>query len=158
MKKSISMTLGTMLVPAVMFGAGSVVAGEQDANAANQTANVGQNGDNFMSSRPDNAFYADQLIGTNVQGQNDDDDFGTVNDLIIDEDGQIQAVIVGVGGFLGMGDRDVAISWDSLDVRRDADNDDAMGTGWFGDDYVIRTDISSEELENAPEYERDNDN
>jgi sporulation protein YlmC with PRC-barrel domain len=39
---------------------------------------------------------------------------GDVSDLIVDKDGRITAAIVGVGGFLGMDEKNVAISFDAL--------------------------------------------
>jgi len=38
---------------------------------------------------------------------------GDVSDLIVDKDGRITAAIVGVGGFLGMDEKNVAISFDA---------------------------------------------
>jgi sporulation protein YlmC with PRC-barrel domain len=75
----------------------------------------------------------------------EDEDIGTISDLVIDEDGQIQAVVMGIGGFLGMGEKDVAVEWDSLELTKDDD----------GDDYVIRVNASQDALEAAEEYERD---
>ncbi|ATH78157.1 PRC-barrel domain-containing protein [Halomonas sp. NyZ770] len=126
--------LGTLMVPAFMFAAGSVSA--QETMGAEAT---------YLTTAPENTFHADSLTGNNVKSTvEDDEDIGTISDLIIDEDGQIQAVVVGVGGFLGMGEKDVAIEWDSLELTKDDD----------GDDYVIRVNASQDALEAAEEYER----
>jgi septal ring-binding cell division protein DamX len=39
---------------------------------------------------------------------------GDISELLVDSSGKIQAVVVGVGGFLGMGERDVAIPFDQI--------------------------------------------
>jgi PRC-barrel domain len=41
---------------------------------------------------------------------------GTISDLIVDSSGKVQAVVIGVGGFLGLGERDVAVPMDQLQV------------------------------------------
>jgi len=44
---------------------------------------------------------------------------GDVNDLIIDGSGKITGVVVGVGGFLGVGEKNVALAWDAVTVGSD---------------------------------------
>jgi PRC-barrel domain len=44
------------------------------------------------------------------------DNIGDINDLIIGEDGTITHAVVGVGGFLGIGEKDVAVPFDQLQV------------------------------------------
>jgi hypothetical protein len=66
---------------------------------------------------------------------------GDVNDVLIGDNGKISAVIVGVGGFLGMGEKDVALPYDQLVFAKDA-----------GDDLVVTTSATKESLETAPEY------
>ena len=39
---------------------------------------------------------------------------GDVNELILDKNGKVSAVVIGVGGFLGMGEHDIAVSMDKL--------------------------------------------
>jgi hypothetical protein len=39
---------------------------------------------------------------------------GDVNELILDKNGKVNAVVIGVGGFLGMGEHDIAVSMDKL--------------------------------------------
>lgn len=63
-----------------------------------------------------------------------------MSDLIIDKDGQVVAVVVGVGGFLGMGEKNVAIPWD--DVTK-------SGTA---EEQELRIDATREELQSAPEF------
>jgi hypothetical protein len=99
-----------------------------------------------LSSKPAKAFYVDKLMGADVRSRQDDENIGTVDELVIDNNGKIVAVVVGVGGFLGMGDRDVAISWDALEVETDSDGD----TRFF-------VNQSRDQLRNAPEYTRDRD-
>ena len=71
-------------------------------------------------------------------------DIGEVNDIILGRDGTVDAVLVDIGGFLGMGERQVAVDMAALKVVQDdaTDADD-----WF---LVLQTDRGT--LEGAPEY------
>jgi len=71
------------------------------------------------------------------------DDIGEINDIIVTQDGDVTAVILGIGGFLGMGERDVSISMDKIKILTDEDGDRFL---------VVNT--SKEMLEQAPEFER----
>lgn len=71
------------------------------------------------------------------------DDIGEINDIIVSQDGKVTAVILGIGGFLGMGERDVSIAMDKIRILSDEDGDRFL---------VVNT--SKEMLEQAPEFER----
>ncbi len=94
----------------------------------------------YMDAVPAKGMQATDLIGAEVKTTNDD--VGSVVELIIDESGQVVAVVVGVGGFLGMGEKDVAISWDKITRSGSAD------------EMELRIDLTREELRSAPEFER----
>jgi sporulation protein YlmC with PRC-barrel domain len=46
-----------------------------------------------------------------------DNKIGSVSDVLLDKSGQVSAVILGVGGFLGIGEKDVAVPFKALQVR-----------------------------------------
>src|ERR1700712_4777478 len=54
-----------------------------------------------------------KLVGLNVYNDNNEK-LGDISELLIDQTGKVQAVIIGVGGFLGMGSHDVAVAFDKL--------------------------------------------
>ncbi len=58
-------------------------------------------------------WSAHEFMNTAVYN-NSGDRIGDVNDLIIDDSGKLQSVVVGVGGFLGMGEKDVALTPDKI--------------------------------------------
>ena len=67
---------------------------------------------------------ATQIIGENVYNGTGDDaqSVGDVNDIVLGADGKIEAVVVGVGGFLGIGEKDVAVDFAQLEwAERDGD-------------------------------------
>jgi sporulation protein YlmC with PRC-barrel domain len=43
-----------------------------------------------------------------------DNKIGEIMDVLVDRDGKVSALIVGVGGFLGMGEKDVAVPFDAV--------------------------------------------
>jgi sporulation protein YlmC with PRC-barrel domain len=59
---------------------------------------------------------ASTLMGASVYNSTEDnaDTIGKVDDLVIDKDGKIVSVVVGVGGFLGIGSKDVAIDYSQV--------------------------------------------
>jgi len=54
-----------------------------------------------------------KLVGLNVYNDNNEK-LGDISELLIDQSGKVQAVIIGVGGFLGMGEHNVAVAFDKL--------------------------------------------
>ncbi len=54
-----------------------------------------------------------KLVGLTVYNDNNEK-LGDINELLVDQSGKIQAVVIGVGGFLGIGENDVAVSFDKL--------------------------------------------
>ncbi len=76
--------------------------------------NTGQGGGmSFVEVRPQTQFRASKLIGTRVTGANNES-IGEINDVLMDQSGRAHAVIIGVGGFLGIGEKDVAIPMTAL--------------------------------------------
>jgi hypothetical protein len=57
---------------------------------------------------------ARDLLGVGVS--NGYDTIGEVSDLIVTEDGQVEAIVVDIGGFLGLGEKRVALPWNSIIV------------------------------------------
>ena len=77
-------------------------------------------------------------------GETEWDDIGEINEIVLNRDGTVDAVIVGVGGFLGMGEKDVAITMDQIQFVTE-EGDDA-------DDYFLVVNAAAQALEDAPEY------
>ena len=65
-----------------------------------------------------------------------------MNDLIVTDNGSVQAVILGVGGFLGIGEKDVAVTMQAIQMEQD------------GDSTKLVVDASKDQLTSAPGYDR----
>lgn len=84
-----------------------------------------------------------ELIDQPVYSSNGDDaeEIGNITDLIFSEDGKIDGVVIGVGGFLGIGEKSVAVPFDMLEFTLAADNTER---------WVVPT--TAEALTAAPEF------
>lgn len=78
-----------------------------------------------------------RLIGRTVRNSAEES-IGEVTSVVIGRDGSVASVIVGVGGFLGMGQREVAIRWQDIQVR---DNG-----------AIVHTNVTRAQLAALPEY------
>lgn len=84
---------------------------------------------------------AETIIGSTVYGNNEEN-VGEVGDLLMGQDGQIDAVIIDVGGFLGIGEKEVAVGMDNLEFMVDEN----------GNRYLY-TPFTQEQLEAQPAYD-----
>jgi sporulation protein YlmC with PRC-barrel domain len=64
---------------------------------------------------PATSVDAETLIGRNIVNPAGET-IGEIESVVIDQDGTVRHVIVGVGGFLGVGERNVALPWESLTI------------------------------------------
>jgi sporulation protein YlmC with PRC-barrel domain len=89
------------------------------------------------------AFKVDNLTGQeikNAQGE----DIGTIEDVLIDRDGRVAAVLVSTGGVMGIGGETKAVEWNRIEVQLNQDQTDI--------DRVTTT-MSEQELDNLPEFD-----
>ncbi|MEQ6250716.1 PRC-barrel domain-containing protein [Sulfitobacter sp. HNIBRBA3233] len=84
---------------------------------------------------------ADDLEGTAIYGS-ENDRVGEIGDLILAEGGQIEKVIVDVGGFLGLGERHVAMNLTDIELMQ---TENGALTGYIS--------MTEEEIENMQEWE-----
>lgn len=84
---------------------------------------------------------AEDLRGIGVYGINDEQ-IGTIGDIVTNPDGSFDAVIVDVGGFLGLGAKPVAVGFDNLTFSADT----------FGNRYLF-INASREDLEQQAAYD-----
>jgi putative membrane protein len=68
---------------------------------------------NYVTRQAPKDWSAQALIGRSVKN-NDDETLGDINNVIVNEEGKVVAVTIGVGGFLGLGEKDVGVPFDAL--------------------------------------------
>jgi sporulation protein YlmC with PRC-barrel domain len=77
--------------------------------APNRTETVTTN----VTVNRDGEWRASKLVGVNVYNEANEK-IGEINEVILDRSGKVVNVILGIGGFLGMGEHDVAVAFDKL--------------------------------------------
>jgi sporulation protein YlmC with PRC-barrel domain len=93
---------------------------------------------------------ASRLIGQrvdNMQGEN----IGDINDLVVGPDGQIRAVVIGVGGFLGLGEREVAVPMNSLQMTAQSSGTGTT-SGTTGSSNTVKLNTTKDQLKEAPRW------
>jgi sporulation protein YlmC with PRC-barrel domain len=76
---------------------------------------VAQDSSTGTTTAPVTAVDAETLIGRNIQNAAGET-VGEIESVVIDKEGQVKYVVVGVGGFLGIGQKHVALAWDELSI------------------------------------------
>jgi len=95
----------------------------------------------FVTTQASNQMLASKFKGTDVMGSNNEK-IGDVNDILFDQEGRVVAYVIGVGGFLGIGQKDVALAPSAFQLQPATDRE-AM---------KLRLAMSRDELKNAPEF------
>jgi sporulation protein YlmC with PRC-barrel domain len=98
----------------------------------------------FVNSQRQDQYLASKFKGTDVIGS-DDKKIGDVSDILFDKDGKIEAYVIGVGGFLGIGSKDVALAPAAFQV---VPGDHAKNAP-----DKLRLSMTKDELKNAANFE-----
>ncbi|MFZ2019782.1 MAG: PRC-barrel domain-containing protein [Methyloceanibacter sp.] len=138
MKNLISCTtLALLLATGSAFAADTAAQPDKMATPAEQMAPA--RATDMMATLPGGALPISDYYNQSVY-DNRDNKVGDVNDLLLDNGGKINAVIIGVGGFLGVGEKNVAVPFSSLKVAEKN-----------GSRYLV-LETTKEALQSAPGY------
>ena len=97
--------LSTLLVGTALF---VVPAAAQTESAAGQ----------FITQQSPDQWRAYKMIGLDVYSPNNEK-IGNISEILVDKNGNAEVVVIGVGGLLGIGTKDVAVSFKSLQWKMD---------------------------------------
>ena len=124
------------------------------------SAVAAETSDMFRSEAGPAEFHASSFVGKRIyQTENDAlkdvmdgvqdgwADIGEVNDVILSRDGTAEAVLVDIGGFLGIGENQIAVDMDGLQFVRNGNSDGGA------DGYFLVLNAPPEALKTAPAYE-----
>ncbi|AHY50692.1 PRC-barrel domain-containing protein [Bradyrhizobium japonicum] len=103
--------LAVALLGAAVIGGAAFAQSTQPADRAVPAAASAQSADAKMALKGN--WRASKLMGLNVYNEANEK-LGDINELLVGKSGKINAVVIGVGGFLGMGEHDIAVSMDKL--------------------------------------------
>ena len=104
---------GTTTTGGGTTASGSATAGSGGASATVSTGAATQQKPNEMRAR--------RIMGSDVYNPGNEN-IGEIEDLVFDEKGQITSAIISVGGFLGIGEKWVAVPWNSVQWQTDDRN------------------------------------
>jgi hypothetical protein len=90
---------------------------------------------------PAGEISTEELVGTTVYGA-DDSNIGEIGDVLMSQDGKVDTIVLDVGGFLGVGEKKVAVGMDNLSFMADKD----------GNKYLYTT-FTKEQLDAQPAYD-----
>lgn len=114
---------------------------EGQETAGNQNTQQASSSQDFMQEQEREQVRSSQLVGSPIVNASDEE-IGTIDNLLLDKNGQVVGIIVGVGGFLGIGEKHVALSWDAVEI-----------TGGEEDgSYQVSTQVDKAALENAQAF------
>jgi sporulation protein YlmC with PRC-barrel domain len=96
---------------ALLIALASTTASAQAPQAAPQSGGSAQ----ILTSVPANSVTVTHWYKQNVYDPADSK-IGQIMDVLVDHDGKAQAFVIGVGGFLGMGEKDVLVPFDAVKI------------------------------------------
>jgi hypothetical protein len=104
------------ILPAVagLFLSGAAIAADSDAGRQPGGTAMGLLGGS-LADEP--LTHATDLLGKSLFDSSDQR-VGEIEDLLIGSDGTVRAAVVDIGGFLGVGERPVAIRWPQLEISQ----------------------------------------
>jgi sporulation protein YlmC with PRC-barrel domain len=114
--------------------------------SANRPATTAPNGAATSQPRLPSDLHAakvSDLVGKNVYNSNNEK-VGDINEIVVPKSGGGQAMaVIGVGGFLGIGEKEAAVPLDQLKVQ---------------DDKIVAAGLTKESLKEHADYKKDKDN
>jgi hypothetical protein len=103
-------TLSAALVCVVLIAAPAIAQNSNNKGQQSQASNSNQKEQNASTT---GLWQGSKLIGLNVYNSANDK-VGDIKQLMVSKSGKVDTVVIGVGGFLGMGERDVAVKFGEL--------------------------------------------
>jgi len=155
--------LKTLMISAAVSAlmvSGAVAQADMSQQPAAKTDAAPVDSAKFIPAQSPDQWVFSKFKGTDVIGP-DNAQVGNVNDMLFDKSGKIIGLIVGVGGFLGIGEKSVAIDMSAFQpVPADTGSSSGAGgnsavTGRNDDPTVVKLKVSwtKEQLKNAPDFQ-----
>jgi hypothetical protein len=107
---------------------------------AGSASGFAQSPKQFVTLQPAGQWLSSQFIGQPVSNDAGET-VGNINDLLFDKGGRIVNVVIGVGGFLGIGEKNVAMPYTALSITADANGK-----------RIVKLAVSQEQLKAAPDF------
>ena len=106
-------TLTAAFIGLALLAGPALAQSTSSSSASSSSASNSTNSQQQQNASSMNLWQGSKLIGLNVYDQQNQK-IGDIKELLLDKDGKVAQVAIGVGGFLGMGEHDVAVKWTDL--------------------------------------------
>jgi sporulation protein YlmC with PRC-barrel domain len=105
--------LGATLVGSTALAQTNPPASSSSNPPAAMSTTASPSGGNFLTEEKAGQWRASKLEGLDVYNSANEK-IGDIRELLVTENGQLEAIVIGVGGFLGMGEHDVAVPYKDI--------------------------------------------
>jgi sporulation protein YlmC with PRC-barrel domain len=119
----------TATAPAAPADQSAAAPSDSTATDADQTATGAIDRSTLTEVPAGELLRSEDLVGTTVYGANDQN-IGEIGDVVMSQDGKVDAIIIDVGGFLGVGEKEVAVGMDKLSFMTDKDGNKYLYTNF----------------------------
>jgi hypothetical protein len=144
--------LKTLLMSAAIGGL--MISGALAQSKLETTQGPGVDSQKFIAMQTADQWVFSKFKGTDVLGPNNEA-LGSVNDILFDKSGKIMGMIVGVGGFLGIGQKNVAMDMSAFQVVPGSTGSSAPSASRSDDptDVKLKVAWTKDQLMQAPDFQ-----
>jgi sporulation protein YlmC with PRC-barrel domain len=153
--------MNTLAIAAAIAATVTSAAYAQEATTTRVASPIGSQA---LTAIPQDAMTVTNFYKQNVYDSSDVK-IGEINDVLVDKDGKLVAFVIGIGGFLGVDQKDVAVPFNSIRAtwRPDLGRPDSDAALPFNSSRATRREgkwwltmnAAKESLKNAPGYKYD---
>jgi len=154
---TVSAAIGALMVSGALAQSGPSMDRPANQPAAEHNA-APVSSPHFIQAQGTDKWVFSKFKGTNVLGP-DDQKVGDVTDLLFDKNGKVEGLIVGVGGFLGIGEKNVAIGLSAFQVMpySSGSTTGTTSTNMASDNdpthVKLKVSWNKDQLKNAPDFQ-----
>jgi len=143
MKKSLLTASALVLMSAAAFAQSPPSSPSPQASPPSSPATSATPSPQTLNSIPTNSTTVTNYYKQNIYDSSNNK-VGEVSDVLVDRDGKVTALIVGVGGVMGAGAKDVAVPFESVKLTNQENNK-----------FRLVMNATADSLKNAPGYKYD---
>lgn len=145
-------------IAALAFATSPVFAQSQTSPSmpGSSAAGAGTSQLSFLQAPQGNQVLATELMDARIFGS-DGNSIGPITDILLDRAGQVHGVVFGVGGFLGIGEKNVAVSYNALQITpiqqgSGATQGASSRSSSWNNQYRITLNATRDQLRGAPDF------
>jgi sporulation protein YlmC with PRC-barrel domain len=106
------------LLASVLFAPAALAQQSKDSFNPPAAAPANSNSAVIAPTAQSGQWRASKLVGLDVYNEQNEK-LGDINEILLDQTGKVTGVVIGVGGFLGMGERDIMVTLDKLKFMKE---------------------------------------